>query len=236
MQYNEGLDQREEKCLEILLRAEKEADEVIWDVLSAIAEHDASGVKLKAEAASVRAARDERQTPEHERKGQPGAVEGNNRDIEDDQSTFDGNNESDDGGLPKTPAGEEHLHKSRALQQRLRDCYLTLHRVKFLQGDVYHWMGELKVAEEAAAYKAADGLRSKMLKCEFFSSYIHQTFSVSLVVTEESALRAMAQLRTDVGKKKLVEKDIVVGVPYCPRGGILSTYLVRECQYIRCHR
>jgi hypothetical protein len=42
----------------------------------------------------------------------------------------------------------------------------------------------------------------------------------------------MAQLRTDVGKKKLVEKDIIVDVPYCPRGGILSTYLVREYQHI----
>jgi E3 ubiquitin-protein ligase SHPRH len=176
MQYNEDLDQREERCLEILLRAEKEADEVIWDVLSAIAEHDTYGDKLKAEAASVRAARSERQTPEHERKGQPGAVE-DGRGVEDDRSTF-GDNESDYGGLPKTPAGEEHLHRSRALQQRLRDCYLTLHRVKFLQGDAYHWMGELKAAEEAAAYKVADGLRSKMLKCVFFSSYIHQTFSL----------------------------------------------------------
>jgi hypothetical protein len=38
----------------------------------------------------------------------------------------------------------------------------------------------------------------------------------------------MAQLGTDVGKKQLVEKDILVEVPYCPRGGILSTYLVRQ--------
>ena len=83
-------------------------------------------------------------------------------------------NESDDGGLPKTPAGDEHLHKSRALQQRLRDCYLTLHKVKFLQGDIYHWMGESKVVEEEVAYGAADGIRKKLLKCMFFSysSYI----------------------------------------------------------------
>lgn len=38
----------------------------------------------------------------------------------------------------------------------------------------------------------------------------------------------MAQLTTDVGKKKLVEKDILVKVPHCPRGGILSAYLVRK--------
>ena len=78
-------------------------------------------------------------------------------------------NESDDGGLPKTPASDEHLHKSRALQQRLRDCYLTLHKVKFLQGDIYHWMGASKVAEEEIAYGAADGIRKKLLKCMFLS-------------------------------------------------------------------
>jgi len=87
----------------------------------------------------------------------------------------DDGDESDNSGLPKTPAGEEHVHKSRALQQRLRDCYLTLHRVKFLQGDMYHWMGERKVVEELGAYKAADELRSKLLKCAF-TSY-HQTFN-----------------------------------------------------------
>lgn len=48
-------------CLEILLRAEKEADEIISDVLSVIEKHDAKGTKLKAEAASLRAARGEKQ-------------------------------------------------------------------------------------------------------------------------------------------------------------------------------
>ncbi len=42
----------------------------------------------------------------------------------------------------------------------------------------------------------------------------------------------MAQLGTDVGKKRLVKKDILVKMPYCPRGGILSAYLVRESQDI----
>ena len=38
----------------------------------------------------------------------------------------------------------------------------------------------------------------------------------------------MGQLGTYVGKKGLVEKDILVRMPYCPQGGILSAYLVRE--------
>ena len=94
--------------------------------------------------------------------------------VGDDSSLDDDDESSDDSGLPKTRAGEEHLHKSRALQQRLRDCYLTLHRVRFLQGDMYHWMGESKVAEEATSYKAADEIRGKILKCTFCS---HQVVS-----------------------------------------------------------
>ena len=53
---------------------------------------------------------------------------------------------------------------------------------------------------------------------------------VRMAVTEESAVRAMTQLRTDVGKNRLVEKDILVKMPYCPRSGILSAYLVRKSQ------
>ena len=45
----------------MLLQAEREADEVITDVLSAITDHDAKGVELKAEAASLRAERGEKQ-------------------------------------------------------------------------------------------------------------------------------------------------------------------------------
>ncbi|KAI0298963.1 SNF2 family N-terminal domain-containing protein [Multifurca ochricompacta] len=213
MQHHAYLDQREEKCLEILLRAEKEADEIISDVLSAITDHDAKGVKLKAEVASLRAARREKQISEQVTGGDEILVEGNGHRLVDKRSPIldDSDDVSDHGGLPKTPAGEEHLHKSRAFQQRLRECYLTLHRVKFLQGDVHHRMGESKTVDEAAAYKAADELRTRLLQ-----------------FTEESAMKAMAQLGADVGRKKLVEKDILVKVPYCPRGGILSTYLLEE--------
>ena len=42
----------------------------------------------------------------------------------------------------------------------------------------------------------------------------------------------MAQLRTDVGRKRLIKEDILVRVPYCPRGGILSAYLVCKFLYI----
>ena len=60
MQHDVGIDQRPQNCLEILLQAEREADEVIADVLSAITNHDAVGVELKAEAALLRAERRKR--------------------------------------------------------------------------------------------------------------------------------------------------------------------------------
>jgi E3 ubiquitin-protein ligase SHPRH len=61
MQHDVSIDQRPQKCLEILLQAEEEADEAISEVLSAITDHDAKGVELKAEAASLRADRGEKQ-------------------------------------------------------------------------------------------------------------------------------------------------------------------------------
>lgn len=61
MQHDAGFEGRPQKCLEILLRAETEADEIISDVLSVIAKHDAKGAELKAEAASLRVARGEKQ-------------------------------------------------------------------------------------------------------------------------------------------------------------------------------
>jgi hypothetical protein len=61
MQHDVGIDQRPKNCLEILLQAEGEADEVIAEVLSAITDHDAEGVELEAEAARLRAERRKRQ-------------------------------------------------------------------------------------------------------------------------------------------------------------------------------
>lgn len=172
IQHNPCLDHREEKCLEILLQAEKEADDVISEVLSSIAGHDVEGEKLIAEAAALRVARAEMRARQHA--GHNTEDEGGKRQTDHRSSKFDDDDLSDNEALPKNVAGEEHLHKTRALQQRLRECYLALHRVKFLQGDVYHWMGESKAVEEAAAYAAAEGLRSKLLKCMFFPYFIER--------------------------------------------------------------
>jgi len=173
MRHDIGIDQCPQKFLEILSQAEREADEVIADVLSAIADHDAKGLELKAEAASLRAERGKKQAygdnEVYDFEGTEGIRRGGL--LDDCFSTSDDecDNESNDGRLPKAPAGDEHLHKSRALQQRLRECYLTLHKVKFIQGDMYHRMGESKAVGEELAYSAADGIRKKLLKCMFLS-------------------------------------------------------------------
>jgi E3 ubiquitin-protein ligase SHPRH len=72
--------------------------------------------------------------------------------------------DSDDHDLPRTPAGEEHGIKRRALQHRLRECFITLHRVKFLQGDVYHVLGSSHGPDEDSAYANAEEIRRNLLK------------------------------------------------------------------------
>lgn len=74
--------------------------------------------------------------------------------------------DSGDENLSHSPAGEEHGKKRGALQNRLRECRLTLHRTKFLQGDMYHALGEAHSASEDAAYEAAEKIRRDLLKGE----------------------------------------------------------------------
>lgn len=61
-----------------------------------------------------------------------------------------------------TTAGEEHNTRRRTLQQRLRETRLVLHRIKFLQGDVYHVLDSQHPSEES--YRVADEIRRELLK------------------------------------------------------------------------
>jgi E3 ubiquitin-protein ligase SHPRH len=94
----------------------------------------------------------------------------NEDDDEDEESEPDGEVDPEEKDLPKTPAGEEHRIKRRAIKQRLREGQLVLHRVKFLQGDVFHVLG--KSADEDAAYQAAETLRHELLKSPLSAPYI----------------------------------------------------------------
>lgn len=162
VQHDKGAAATAQRAANLLLQAEQEANAIIQEVEAEIALHDEKGEALKKEAAALRAARRKSAEPEPSDKGKGKAR------VVDDFSSDESDDDDDsmnDEGMPKTPAGREHVHKKTGLVNRLRDCYLSLHRVKFLQGDVYHAMGEHKAVDEEAAYAAAEALRKRLLKC-----------------------------------------------------------------------
>ncbi|THH15865.1 hypothetical protein EW146_g4683 [Bondarzewia mesenterica] len=209
IQRDEAIEARYGKACQILIQAEKEANQLIDDVEVAIADHEAKGEELKKETANLRESRGERI---HYDEPGPSSDKGKARIRE---GSPDSESDSVDADLPRTSAGEEYEIKRRALQQRLREGCVALHRVKFLQGDVYHVMGEPHAPEEDAAYAVAEELRRRLLK-----------------VTEQSATRAMAHLARDVGTKGLSKNDLLVPLLYCPRGGIRSYHLMEEADEI----
>lgn len=148
---------RYQHALETLLVAEKEADKLIEEIKTVIADHEEKGEVLKKEAAALRESRNQETVERVDHKGKGKAVEREASPTLDEDADYD---------LPKTPAGQEHGIKRRALQQRLRESRVTLHRVKFLQGDVYHVLGGSNAAAEDAAYAAAEDIRRGLLKSE----------------------------------------------------------------------
>jgi E3 ubiquitin-protein ligase SHPRH len=153
-----------------LLLAENEADQILQDLKVAIAEHDVKGDVLKREAAVLRKLRNPT-TNNSLRELVPtdeGTGKGKEKELAEDTAAADDFAIDD---LPKTPAGEEHAIKRRALQQRLRECYLVLHKVLFLKGDIYHNLGESHLKDEDASYKTAEALRRKLLKCKSTPHY-----------------------------------------------------------------
>ena len=152
MQRNDSDATRYRTALETLQLAENEANELIEQVKAAIAEHAKKCEILKKDTEVAKASRSQ---------DSRAADKGNayDRDLSPISDA-----DSEDHDLPKTPAGQEHGNKRRALQQRLRECYVTLHKVKFLQGDVYHVLGQSNSADEDAAYAAADDIRKSLLR------------------------------------------------------------------------
>lgn len=152
--------------------AEREANHIVVDIAAVITQHDARGEELKREAAALREAREQAVEPAD---GREDTGKGKNRVTSADRENSleaDPSLDPDDGtlhGLPKTPAGAEHATKRRALIQRMRECNLVLHRVKFLQGDVYHVLGAAHSDAENEAYATAERLRRDLLKCTYFS-------------------------------------------------------------------
>ncbi|KAK7460694.1 hypothetical protein VKT23_009409 [Stygiomarasmius scandens] len=207
------------EVLETLNAAEKETLKVRQEIESALAEHKAKGEILKKEAAALRAQRgpgpglnDTGKGKGKEREMSPlsGSEEEEYDDEEDDEDA------EDDKGLPKTPAGKEHRDRGKALRQRLREIQIVLHRVKFLQGDVYHNLAQ--AAHEEKAYEDAEGLRKNILK-----------------FTAQKAEEIMSQIKTlkrNTTRKGLNEKELLIPVPYLEQGGIRSAEPIEELHEI----
>jgi E3 ubiquitin-protein ligase SHPRH len=136
-------------ALETLIRAEEEADSMIEEVTAALADHTAEGALLMKDGARNMA-----------------PAEGINNDKGKQRQVSENPSETSDHeeDSPHTLAGEEHGRGRSGLQNRLRECRLTLHKAKFLQGDIYHILGVSRSEDEA--YAAAEKLRHDLLKGE----------------------------------------------------------------------
>ncbi|KAI8992837.1 SNF2 family N-terminal domain-containing protein [Trametes punicea] len=202
LQQDELNRNRYREALDILLKAEKEAQKLVDDLVDTLAEHAKEGEELKAETAKRREERRQASIHNANEKGK-----GRGRSDTPDHDRID----ADDEGLPHNPVGDAHRAKRSMLQNRIRDARMVLHKVKFLEGDVYHVLGEQYANQENDAYAAAEELRRILLRG-----------------TEEAAERAMTYLDHDPVVKALKEKDLYVKVPYLGKGGIKSHELMDE--------
>ncbi|OJT14448.1 hypothetical protein TRAPUB_9026 [Trametes pubescens] len=204
IQQDESKLNRYREALDILLAAETDAKKLVSDLSDVLAEHAKEGEKLKEETSRLRELRHQA-TTHHAADHNKG--KGRARSDSPDYDSV----EADEEGLPHNPIGDAHRAKAGMLQNRIRDARIILHKVKFLQGDVYHVLGEQYANQENEAYAAAEELRRVLLKG-----------------TEDAASRAMTYLDHDPIVKALNEKDLFVKIPYLDKGGIKSHLLMDE--------
>ncbi|KAI6163980.1 SNF2 family N-terminal domain-containing protein [Pisolithus thermaeus] len=207
---------RYQRALDHLLVAEKEANELIAEVKAVIAQHNRKGEALKKAAQVLRESRKQNladhSQPPASHKGKEKEVIRELSPLSDDDEDGD---EVEDRGLPNTLVGEEHRAKRHGLQQRLRECYMALHRVKFLQGDVYHVLGPFYSEKENTCYSIAETMRKDLLKS-----------------VEDSATKAMLNLHVARTARGVTKPGLLIKLPYFTGGGIRSTRLFDEANEI----
>ncbi|EAU87406.2 hypothetical protein CC1G_02165 [Coprinopsis cinerea okayama7 len=215
IQRDEFRPNRHQLAREALEAAEQEANKHIEEINNALAEHKAKGEVLKKEAAARRRELAQSESSETDKgKGKAVAEETSDEDDHDDDDSDE--EHAEDKGLPKTPAGKEHRSKTQALKSRLREGKLLLHQVKFLQGDVFHVLGEVHAADEDAAYEAAEKIRRDLLQA-----------------TEDEATRAMTVLQEGPASvQRPSQADLKLPVPFFGQGGIRSSELMEEVNTI----
>ena len=142
-------------ALDVLNQAEADAKALINDVRTAIAEHHAAKLALQGEASASDGTNPNPSS---------GVRAGKERAAD---ALTESSDDGEDEDIPRTAAGEEYKNKRFALQQRLRECQIAMHKVQFIKGDVYHVLGETYADQENAAYAAAEELRRVLLKGTF---------------------------------------------------------------------
>ena len=145
-------------ALDVLKQAEADAKALINDVRTAIAEHHAAKFALQGEAAVSDGTNPNPSS---------GVRAGKERATDAADALTESSDDGEDEDIPRTAAGEEYKNKRFALQQRLRECQIAMHKVQFIKGDVYHVLGETYAEQENTAYAAAEELRRVLLKGTF---------------------------------------------------------------------
>ena len=164
-QHQEANEFRYRSALDVLLAAEKAACQLTDEITAALVEHTEKGGRLKAEAARLREERGQTSAAEPNTAGK-----GKERAASEFSSPYDDDDEQD---LPRNLAGEEHSSKMLALQLRLREARISLHKVYFLKGDVYHVLGDVYTDAENESYAKAEELRRLLLKGEYTQLWLN---------------------------------------------------------------
>ncbi|KAG6884047.1 hypothetical protein C0993_001835, partial [Termitomyces sp. T159_Od127] len=187
--HDENDPERFQRALNTLLEAEKDAQSLVDEAQAALDKYIAKKKCTNHEAK-------EDNTGESS-----GKARGKQRQVsEDDEShelsdSADESEDDEEGFLAKGTS--ERGKKRGALQNRLRECRITLHRAKFLQGDMYHALGAARVVDEDAAYSAAESIRRGLLQG-----------------TEDDAIRVMALLTSDADKKNITRDALMIDASF----------------------
>ncbi|KAG6849134.1 hypothetical protein H0H93_011044 [Arthromyces matolae] len=194
--HDETDPQRFKRALDSLLEAEREAQALVNEAQAALDKY----IARKKHQKNAHGDKDEVELSDKAKGKRRQITEGDDNDGEgrEEEESLDSDDDSDDEDdlLGKVKGSGERSKKRGALQNRLRECRITLHKAKFLQGDMYHALGETRLADEEAAYGTAETIRRSLLKG-----------------TEDDATRAMELINKDADKKQLTEESLMIDVP-----------------------
>ncbi|KAJ7050573.1 SNF2 family N-terminal domain-containing protein [Mycena amicta] len=175
--------------LETLLLAEKESLQLIQEIQSSIAAHEATAPQPTSEREAERVSRS---PPRDKGKGKQ-----RERSLSPLSAIDSEDEENDDDSEEMNAVLKQHRSRKSALKLRAREAQLVFHRVKFLQGDLFHMLGEAHTASEVAAYDEAESIRR-----------------VVLSTVQQEANKAMKILQSIPPSKQLSLDELLIDSPF----------------------